>query len=170
MAVAVYCCFVPSTQEDAAGVTEMVGGVTTNSVEPVIEPEAALIVVVPAASALARPFVPVVLLIVATVVVLELQVTDGVRSYVLPVLNVPVAKNCCVPPLTTAGFMGMTAIDTRPAVVPFPTRLAVCGLLLAVSDTVSVPVRVPTTMGANVTLIVHFFAAASEMPQVLVSA
>jgi hypothetical protein len=156
--------------EDDVGFTEMVGGVTTNRVEPVIEPEVALIVVVPAASALARPFVPVVLLMVATLVALELQVTDGVRLYVLPVLNVPVAKNCWVPPTITDGFIGVTAIDTRPEVVPCPTRLAVWGLLLAVSDTLSVPVRVPTTVGVKVTLIVHFLPAPSEVVQVLVCA
>ena len=171
MAVAVYCWLAPSAMEDAVGVTaiETMGGVTTSSVEPVIDPEVVLIVVVPAASALARPFVPVVLLTVATFAVVELQVTDWVRSYVLPVLNVPVAKNCCVLPIIKVGVAGVTAIDTRPDVVPFPDRLAVWGLLLAASDTVSVPVRVPTTVGVNVTLIVHFFPAPSEVPQVLVS-
>jgi len=37
--------------------------------------------------------------------------------------------------------------------------------LLALSDTVSVPVRVLTTVGVNVTLIVHLLFAFSVPPQ-----
>lgn len=62
----------------------------------------------------------------------------------------------------------MTAIEVNPAVVPVPVRLAVCGLLLALSVTVSVPDRLPTTVGVNVTLIVHFAFSATDAPQVLV--
>jgi hypothetical protein len=53
--------------------------VTVRSVDPTIFPELALIVLVPTASALASPCDPAALLIVATFVLVELQVTDGVR-------------------------------------------------------------------------------------------
>ena len=49
-----------------------------------------------------------------------------------------------------------------------PVKLLVCGLLLAPSVTVRVPVRVPTTLGVKLTLMVHFAFPASEVPQVLV--
>src|SRR5580704_5846291 len=43
---------------------------------------------------------------------------------------------------------------------PFPVSGIVCGLPVALSMTVSVPVRAPTAVGANVTLIVQVAAAA----------
>ena len=53
---------------------------------------------------------------------------------------------------------------------PVPLRLAVCGLPLALSVTVKVPVRVPVAEGVNVTLMVHWAPAASELLQLLVCA
>ncbi len=85
-------------------------------------------------------------------------------------LNVPVAVNCCVLPATTDGFAGVIAIEVNPAVDPVPVRLVVCGLLPALSVTVSVPVRVPTTVGVKVTLTVHFALLATDVPQVFVCA
>ena len=83
-------------------------------------------------------------------------------------LNVPVAVNCWVVPAGAEGFAGVTVIDVNPAVDPVPVRFAVCGLLLALSVTVSVPVRLPTTVGVNVTLIVHLAFPATVVPQVMV--
>ena len=57
------------------------------------------------------------MLIVATVVVNELQVTELVRFWVLVSLNVPVAVNCCVVPLGIEGLAGLTAMDTSVAAV-----------------------------------------------------
>ena len=51
---------------------------------------------------------------------------------------------------------------------PMPVKLTVCGLPLALSVTVKVPVRVPVVVGRKVTLIVHLAPAASELPQLLV--
>ncbi len=51
--------------------------------------------------------------------------------------------------------------------MPVPFRLAVCGLLLALSVTVSVPVLVPFVVGVNVTLIVHLLLAAKLLEQVV---
>ena len=39
--------------------------------------------------------------------------------------------------------------------LPVPVRLEVCGLFEALSDTLNVPVLVPTAVGVNVTLIVQ---------------
>lgn len=48
-----------------------------------------------------------------------------------------------------------------------PLRLAVCGLLLALSLTISSPVLVPVCVGVNVRLRVHFFLAARLVPHVV---
>ncbi len=50
-------------------------------------------------------------MIVATAVVDEVQVTWLVRFWVLESEYVPVAVNCCVPPMRHDGFAGVTAID-----------------------------------------------------------
>jgi hypothetical protein len=57
-----------------------------------------------------------------------------------------------------------------PLDVPEPIRLTVCGLLLALSLTVIVPVSVPVVVGLNVTLIVQLAPAAKLEPQLFVSA
>lgn len=57
-------------------------GVTVRPVEPFTAPRAAVMVVVPAATALASPL----LLIVAVLVVLELHVAELVMFWVVPLL------------------------------------------------------------------------------------
>ena len=53
--------------------------VTVRTVEPVTAPEVALMVVVPVATPVARPWLPLVLLIVATPVSDDAHVTEVVR-------------------------------------------------------------------------------------------
>ena len=67
---------------------------TVNVVAPEMAPDVAMIVVLPGEAAMAFPLEPVVLLIVATDVSDELQVTDVVRSRVELSVYVPVAVNC----------------------------------------------------------------------------
>ena len=55
------------------------------------------------------------------------------------------------------------------AVVPVPLRGTCCGLPLAPSVNVRSALRTPVVDGLNVTLTVQLFAAASELPQVVVS-
>ena len=71
-----------------------VAGVTSSSVPPDMLPEDAMILLPPTATAVAIPLVPDPLLIVATPVFDENQVTDVVRSCVVLSENVPVAVNC----------------------------------------------------------------------------
>jgi len=54
------------------------------------------------------------------------------------------------------------------APVPVPVKVALCGLPLALSETLTVPVRLPMAAGVKVTLIVQLPPAATEVPQVLV--
>jgi hypothetical protein len=114
--VAVNCCVRPLATEGFAGVTAIdcrVAAVTVRVVEPVMDPDFALIEEVPVATVVAKPAA----LIVATVVVADAQVTVLVKFCVLLSLKVPVAVNCCVRPLATEGLAGVTAIDCRVAVV-----------------------------------------------------
>jgi len=66
-------------------------------------------VVEPVAKALANP----VALIEATVPFEELQVTELVRSWDDPSLNLPLAVNCCVAPTGIEGLLGLTVIELR---------------------------------------------------------
>jgi len=103
------------TTDGFVGVTAIdtsTAGVTVSVVEPLTLPEVAWIVVLPADTLVAIPAAE----IVATPVLLELQVTDPVMFNVLLSLYVPVAVNCCVPPFAIEGFAGVTAIDTSTAV------------------------------------------------------
>jgi hypothetical protein len=84
--VAVNCSVIPRTIEGLAGVTVIeprVAGVTVRVVEPEMLPDVAVIIVVPAATDVAFPFDPAVLLMVATDSAEELQITDVVISFVL---------------------------------------------------------------------------------------
>ncbi len=72
----------------------VVTAVTVSVAAPDILPDVALMVVVPAATPEAKPLEPAALLIVATAVVDELQVTDAVSTCVVPSEYVPVAANC----------------------------------------------------------------------------
>lgn len=80
--VAVNCCVVPRTMLGEVGVTEInerVAAVTVSVVVPVTLPDIADIVDVPAATEVANPFEPDVLLMVATDVRADDHVTEEVR-------------------------------------------------------------------------------------------
>lgn len=77
------CCVAPTETDGLAGVTAMdvrVGAVTVRSAEPLIEPEVAVMVEVPAASVVASPAE----LMVAAPVAEEVQVAELVRFEVVP--------------------------------------------------------------------------------------
>ena len=85
MPVAVNCCVVPSAIDGFVGVMPIetsVAGVTVSAVEPLTGPETALMVVVPAATLVARPFEPEALLSVAADVSEDAHVADAVKSWV----------------------------------------------------------------------------------------
>ena len=81
------CLVLPNGMVGTAGVTLIesnVAGVTVKIVEPLIDPEAAVIVLCPVATLEAWPILGAVLLIVATAGAELLQVTELVRLSVLP--------------------------------------------------------------------------------------
>jgi len=136
----------------SSGVTEidvMLGAVTVTDVEPVTEPNVAVMVEEPAATPLTKPAA----LTVAFAIVEEDQVTRSVTSQVLASLFVPVASSCCVVFTGTVGLLGVTAIETGVAhtlalvtviwvEAEKPSELAV---------TVATPVAPPVTTPAALT-------------------
>jgi hypothetical protein len=87
--------------------------VTVRVVFAETSPEVAVMVVVPAVTAVASPLLSTV----ATAVLEELQVTEMVTSWVVPSEKVPVAVNCWVVPPGTLGLAGVTAMEDKVAEV-----------------------------------------------------
>jgi len=81
------------------------------------------------------------------------------------------ATICAVLVVPTFWLLNVRLVAERLAVtaVPVPVKLTVCGLPAALSRMLIVAVRVPATVGVNVTLIVQLPPAATELPQVVVS-
>lgn len=116
--MAVNCCVVPKAMLGFIGFTDIdtsKAGVTLSVVDPEMLPDAAVIVVEPAAADVANPLEPNALLMAATSALDEFQVTVVVKSCVVLSENVPVATNCRFVPLTMLGLVGVTAIDTSVA-------------------------------------------------------
>jgi len=129
--VAVNCCVDPVVRAEVRGVTAIeinVAGVTVNMVDDDMLPDVAVIVVEPAATGVTSPLEAAALLMVATDVDDELQVTVVVRFCVEPSEYVPAAVNCCVVPSTMFGLDGVIATET-----------SVAGVTVSVVD----PDRVP---------------------------
>jgi hypothetical protein len=85
--VAVNCWVVPIAIEGVAGVIAIetsAAAVTVSEVDPLTEPEVAVIVALPCATVVAKPTVEPALLIVATVGVSELHCAVAVMFCVLP--------------------------------------------------------------------------------------
>ena len=108
----------PSAIDGLGGVTAIetsTAGVTVKIVLPPIDPDVAVMLVVPAPTEVASPWLLVELLIFAVDGVSELHCTVEVRFCVPPSVNVPVAVNCCVVPSGMEGIAGVTEIETSVA-------------------------------------------------------
>jgi hypothetical protein len=77
---------------------------------PAMPEDEAVMVADPRAEAVANPVA-----VMVTAPPLLLQVTELVRSCVVPLLYVPVAVNCCVPPWVTVMSEGLSASETSVA-------------------------------------------------------
>jgi hypothetical protein len=122
--------FVPLAMAGLVGVIARdisIAGFTVRLVVPEMLPDVALIVAEPAVTDVARPFEPAALLMVATAVLDELQVTDAVRFCVVLSEYVPVAVNCWLVPGPMLGLAGVTERETR--VAGFTVRLVVAEML-----------------------------------------
>jgi len=178
--VAVNCFVVPLAIEGFAGVTAIdtsVGAVvvTVRVVEPLIAADAALIVLVPAATPVANP--PG--LTVATLVVCEVQVTVLVKFCVELSEKVPVAVNCFVALFAIEGFAGVTAIDTSagavtvssvvPSTAPDAASILLDPVATPVANPPAVIVTTPVDCELQVTELVKFCVELSENVPVAVN-
>jgi hypothetical protein len=180
--VAVNCCVRPLATLGVGGVTSIetsVAGDTVNVVLPETVPRLAAIVVLPTVVELARPLDPAALLIVATDVVADDQVTVVVRSCIVLSVYTPVAVNCFVRPAAMVGVAGVTPIETSAAGV------TVTDVLPAREPRVAATVVVPGASADNepvlltgatvelvelhVTWVVRFWVVLSEKTPVAVN-
>jgi len=141
----VNCRVTPFATLALAGVTPIdtsTAGVTVRITLPDTPPLLAETVVSPMPAVRARPIEPAALLIVATPVFVEDQVTCVVRSCVELSEKTPVAVNCRVIPFATLGFAGVTPIDTSTAGVTVNVVLPVTPPLLAETVVLPTPVVV----------------------------
>src|SRR6266436_6301902 len=107
--MAVNCCALRRNIEGFAGVTDIdttVGATTVRIAERNTDAKLAPIAVLPCVMLVANP----ALLMVATAVDEELQLTVPVKSCVLPLVYVPMAVNCWLSPSPMDGLAGVTAI------------------------------------------------------------
>ena len=149
--MAVNCCVRPSALELLAGVIASETSSAALTVKLVLadtpEPACvAVMVVLPVATVVAKPFVPAALLIVAMLVADDDHVTDPVMSCVVASVYVPVAVNCCVRPSALELFAGVRLIDTSAAevtvkIVLAKTPEAGCVALMLVKPVLTVVAR-----------------------------
>jgi hypothetical protein len=124
---------------------------TVSGVDPLIKPNAALIVLLPVAMLDATPCA----LIVAAAAFDEVQSTDALMSCEVASLKVPVAVNCFVVPTAIVEFAGVTAIETRLApvtvidAVPFTEVDAAVIVVLPAAAPVASPVESILAMLGN---------------------
>ena len=86
-----------------------------------------------------------------------------VKVVVPTLVSVTVCAGLVVPMGTMPKFR---MARERLAAVPIPARLTFCGLPAALSETLSIAVRVPDAVGLNVTVMLQLAPTASELPQV----
>jgi hypothetical protein len=142
--------------------------VTVRVVLPGIPPEVAVMFIVPAATAVARPL----LLTVATEVLDELQVACVVISWLVPSENVPEAANCWVLPTAMLGLAGVTEMEDRvagvTAKVVFPEIVPEVAMMVAEPVETAVASPLLLTVATNVldelqvTCVVIFCVVPSE--------
>jgi hypothetical protein len=103
-------------------------------------------------------------------------VVDTLKSPVVEIVT-PVSATFCwflsvntfaelVDPTLVAEYVAVAGVNAA-GTTPVPVSAAVCGLFEALSETESVPVSVPTTVGVNTTLMVQLLEAFTLVPQVV---
>lgn len=138
-----------------------VAAVTVNDAFAEIDPEVAVMVVLPAATPWARPFVGLVSLIVAAAVFEELQSTVEVMFCLLLSVKVPVAINCWLVCLAIVGFAGVTAIETNAGAI-VRLKVPLTEFIVAVMVTVPLDFALSIPPGATVARLMSEDAQVTE--------
>jgi hypothetical protein len=144
---------VPLAFDEFAGDTDTAvstAGVTVSTVVPVIDPRVAVIVVVPAEIPVAVPLAPLALLMFATVMLDDVQITLAVRSCVELSEYMAVAEKCADVPDAIDGFVGVTEIDV--SVTWVTVRFAVPDFPFKFADMMEVPDAMPVTVPSGATV------------------
>ena len=115
---------------------------------PLIDPKAALMVVLPLATLLTRPLP----LMLAADTFDDVQITDTEMSCMLLSLKVPVATNCRVVPTLIVKFAGVTAIDIKAALVTVKDAVPLTVPEVAVIVTVPVPTPVASPLLSTIAI------------------
>jgi len=97
-------------------------------------------------------------LVVVTLMPVNATFWIFVTVIVLPALLLPSTT------LLKASVVGASVTGATPV----PVKVAVCGLFDAASEMLRVALSAPMMEGANVTVMVHFWLAARDEPQVFV--
>jgi len=164
---ALNCCVPPRAAVGVAGVSRIdvrVAPVIVACADPTTPFNTAPIVAVPCATPIAPPKLPGTLLIIATDADEDVQVTDGVRSCVVPSCNVPVAVKRKYVPAATVSVAGVIAIavtgsTVMVAVADCPPRVAVMVVVPAL-----IPVMDPCAL--IVATVVSELCQATSVPTV----
>ena len=135
MPEATNCGLTPAGRVGLNGLTDMkdrMAEVTVRVLFPEMTPEVAVMVAVPAATAVAKPM----LLTVAADGLEELQVTCVITSRLVPSEYKPEAVNCWVTPAGILGLTGVTDMEARVAEVTvrvvFPEIVPEVAVMVAV--------------------------------------
>lgn len=120
---------------------------TVKPVDPLTDPNAALIVLLPATTLDTKPCA----LMVAAAALDDVQMTVVVMSCVLLSLKLPVAVNCFVVPTAMLEFAGVTAMDTKAAEVTITDAVPLIPPEVAVMVAVPGPVVLPNPAGSMLT-------------------
>jgi hypothetical protein len=150
---------IPAGRIGLNGVTNMkarMAEVTVRVLFPEIVPEVAVMVAVPAATAVARPLP----LTVATDGLEELQVTCAVTSRPVPSEYKPEAANCRVTPAGMLGLTGVTDMEDRVA------EVTVRVVLLEIIPEVAVMVATPAATAVARPVLLTVATDGLEEPQV----
>ena len=143
--VAVNCWVEPTNMPGVVVIEDKVAEVTVSVVFPEILPKlvaVAVMMALPAATAVAKPLLPLMLPIEALD---EFQVTDTVISWLVPSEKVPMAINCWEAPTGMLRLAGVTAMENKVADV------TVSVMLTEIPSEVAVMIAVPAVPAAVVT-------------------
>jgi hypothetical protein len=184
--VAMSCSLVPSPIEELGGVIVIAvstAAVTVTAVVPDTPPRVAVIVALPAAVPVTRPWLPGASLTVASDGAEESQVTNAVRFWVVPSEKSPVAMSCSLVPVAIEELGGVIviAVSTADVTVTVVVPDTPPNVALIVALPAAVPVTTPrpgavlltaATDGAEetqVTNVVRFWVVPSEKSPVAMS-
>jgi hypothetical protein len=94
--------------------------------------------------------------------------TEVTETFLPPGFEIVRDRELTCPVVTVPNEMLVGLSTSSPVVTPAPLSVTTCGLCGALSANDTVPVRVPTTVGLNVTFTVQLTATANVLLQLLV--